>query len=176
MVDLYLHQSEFDRDAFEWLKKIPPHQWARSHFTCTVFVTFMLPFNVSITKHINTLCQHIYIGRAGSDVLLNNLCEVFNGKLLHARNKPIISCLEFIRQYLMKRICNVMKVMGKATGQLTPTATKLLEKNREASVQYRARWTGTSKFEVYGPWHDQHVVDMSDLSCTCRRWELTGIP
>ncbi|KAL4568508.1 hypothetical protein LXL04_024122 [Taraxacum kok-saghyz] len=114
--------------------------------------------------------------RAISDILLNNLCEVFNSKLIQARDKPIISCLEFIRQYLMKRICNVLKVIGKATGPLTPTATKLLERNREASVQYRARWSGTSKFEVYGPWHDQHVVDMKEMSCTCRRWELNGIP
>ena len=51
----------------------------------------------------------------------------------------------------MKRICNVIKVMGKTTGPLTPTTTKLLERNREALVQYRARWSGTSKFEVYGP-------------------------
>ncbi|CAI9268153.1 unnamed protein product [Lactuca saligna] len=40
--------NKFDKDAFEWLKKIPPHHWARSHFS----------------------------GRAGSDILLNNLCEV----------------------------------------------------------------------------------------------------
>ncbi|CAI9285679.1 unnamed protein product [Lactuca saligna] len=140
--------NKFDKDAFEWLKKIPPHHWARSHFS----------------------------GRAGSDILLNNLCEVFNSKLIHGRNKPIISCLEYIRQYLMKRICNVKKVMSKAPGPLTPTASKLLERNREASVQYRARWNGTAKYEVYGPWHDQHVVDMTNMSCTCRRWELNGIP
>ncbi|CAI9281573.1 unnamed protein product [Lactuca saligna] len=140
--------NKFDKDAFEWLKKIPPHHWARSHFS----------------------------GRAGSDILLNNLCEVFNSKLIHGRNKPIISCLEYIRQYLMKRICNVKKVMSKAPGPLTPTTSKLLERNREASVQYRARWNRTAKYEVYGPWHDQHVVDMTNMSCTCRRWELNGIP
>ncbi|XP_023756569.1 uncharacterized protein LOC111905124 [Lactuca sativa] len=114
--------------------------------------------------------------RAGSDILLNNLCEVFNIKLIHGRNKPIISCLEYIRQYLMKRICNVKKVMSKAPGPLTPTTSKLLERNREASVQYRARWNGTAKYEVYGPWHDHHVVNMTNMSCTCRKWELNGIP
>ncbi|XP_023755303.2 protein FAR1-RELATED SEQUENCE 5-like [Lactuca sativa] len=140
--------NKFDKDAFEWLKKIPPHHWARSHFS----------------------------GRTGSDILLNNLCEVFNSKLIHGRNKPIISCLEYTRQYLVKRICNVKKVMSKAPGPLTPTTSKLLERNREASVQYRARWNGTAKYEVYGPWHDQYVVDMTNMSCTCRRWELNGIP
>ncbi|KAL4564105.1 hypothetical protein LXL04_028157 [Taraxacum kok-saghyz] len=55
------------------------------------------------------------LSRAISDLLLNNMCEVFNSKVIQARDKPIISCLEFIKQYLMKRICNVIKVMGKAT-------------------------------------------------------------
>ncbi|KAL4562714.1 hypothetical protein LXL04_026744 [Taraxacum kok-saghyz] len=114
--------------------------------------------------------------RAGTDMVLNNLCEVFNSKLVQGRDKPIISCLEFIRQYLMKRICNVMKVMDKAQGPLTPIGSKLLEKNRLESVQYRARWNGTAKYEVYGPWHDQHVVDMGEMTCTCRKWELNGIP
>ncbi|KAI3500877.1 hypothetical protein L1887_36704 [Cichorium endivia] len=140
--------SQFDRQAFEWLKKIPAQHWARSHFS----------------------------GRAVSDMLLNNLCEVFNSKLIHGRDKPIISCLEFIRQYLMKRICNVLKVMAKSPGPLTPTASKLLEINRSNAVQYRARWNGTSKYEVYGPWHDQHVVNMKEMTCTCRRWDLNGIP
>ncbi|KAL4577828.1 hypothetical protein LXL04_013942 [Taraxacum kok-saghyz] len=140
--------SHFDREAFEWLKKIPPEHWARSHFS----------------------------GRVGTDMVLNNLCEVFNSKLVQGRDKPIISFLEFIRQYLMKRICNVMKVMDKAQGPLTPTGSKLLEKNRLESVQYRARWNDTAKYEVYGPWHDQHVVDMGEMTCTCSKWELNGIP
>ncbi|KAL4564524.1 hypothetical protein LXL04_028588 [Taraxacum kok-saghyz] len=53
--------------------------------------------------------------RTITDILLNNLCEVFNSKLIDGRDKPIISCLEYIRHYLMKRICYVMKVMDKAT-------------------------------------------------------------
>lgn len=25
--------SEYDKEAYDWLIKIPPHHWARSHFT-----------------------------------------------------------------------------------------------------------------------------------------------
>ncbi|KVH93579.1 hypothetical protein Ccrd_004371 [Cynara cardunculus var. scolymus] len=42
-----------------------------------------------------------------TDILLNNICEVFNKQLLDARYKPICSTLEYIRVYLMKRIVNV---------------------------------------------------------------------
>ena len=52
----------------------------------------------------------VFSGRAVSDMLLNNLCEVFNSKLIEGRDKPLITCLEYIREYMMKRICNVIKV------------------------------------------------------------------
>ncbi|CAI9302713.1 unnamed protein product [Lactuca saligna] len=43
--------------------------------------------------------------RAVSNMLLNNICEVFNSKLIEGRDKPLITCLEYIREYMMKRIC-----------------------------------------------------------------------
>nr|KAJ0201766.1 hypothetical protein LSAT_V11C600334450 [Lactuca sativa] len=140
--------SNYDKEACEWLRKIPPKHWARSHFT----------------------------GRAISDILLNNLCEVFNSKIIEGRDKPIIGCLEYIRQYLMKRICNVMKVMDKAKGPLTPTATTILDVNKSHASHYIARWNGGDKYQVTGAWQDQHVVDVRNNTCTCRKWELIGIP
>ena len=66
-------------------------------------------------------------GRPKCDILLNNMCEVLNRQLLDGRDKPIITCLEFIREYLMKRIVNVQKVISKCDGPLTPHATKLFK-------------------------------------------------
>ncbi|CAI9280018.1 unnamed protein product [Lactuca saligna] len=45
--------SQYDKEACEWLNQIPPKHWARSHFS----------------------------GRVVSDVLISNMCEVFNGKI-----------------------------------------------------------------------------------------------
>ena len=70
-------------------------------------------------------------------MILNNLCEVFNSKLLDGRDKPIITCLEFIIEYMMKRICNVLKVQEKCKGPLTPNATKMLGKNETAVIKIR---------------------------------------
>ncbi|XP_052626793.1 uncharacterized protein LOC128133411 [Lactuca sativa] len=140
--------AEYDRAAHDWLNQIPPMHWARSHFT----------------------------DRAISHVLINNMCGVLNGKLEKGRDKPIITCLEFIREYLMKRICNVVKEQRKCQGPLTPTATKLLKKNEQQATEYIARWNGGGKYQVAGPWNDQHVVDINQMTCTCRKWELTVIP
>ncbi|KAL4583826.1 hypothetical protein LXL04_008410 [Taraxacum kok-saghyz] len=106
--------KKVNEQAHAWLCKIPPKHWARAHFT----------------------------GRALSDVVTNNLCEVFNSKIGKARDKPIITCLEYIREYLMRRICSVQKEIEKLQGPLTPTATTLLENAKKEAAEYRVIFAG----------------------------------
>ncbi|XP_023756966.1 uncharacterized protein LOC111905515 [Lactuca sativa] len=141
--------SQYDKEACEWLKQIPLAHRARSHFS----------------------------GRAVSDVLISNICEVFNGKIDKGRDKPVNGCLEYIREYLMKRICNVMKEMKKAKGPLTPTATDILVARKTVASQYiTVGWNGGDKYQVTGALQYQQVVDVKNRTCTCRKWKLTGIP
>nr|XP_043633086.1 uncharacterized protein LOC122604263 [Erigeron canadensis] len=119
-----LEFKNYNEAAYNWLLKIPPQHWARSHFT----------------------------GRAKSDVLLNNMCEVLNSKLVKGRAMPIIHCLEFIREYLMIRIDNVHKVIAKSKGPLTPTATRIFELIKTEAESYKAIFNGTDKYQVSGPW------------------------
>ncbi|GJU68601.1 hypothetical protein Tco_1254860 [Tanacetum coccineum] len=65
------------------------------------------------------------MGRAKCDLLINNICEVFNRQLVDGRDQPIITCLEYIREYLMKKIVVVQKVIAKTVGPLTPFVTKM---------------------------------------------------
>ncbi|KAL0403603.1 UNVERIFIED_CONTAM: hypothetical protein Sradi_2001100 [Sesamum radiatum] len=62
--------------AFDWFNNKPHTQWSRSHFS-------ELP-----------VC----------DMLLNNVCETFNACILDAREKSILTMLEWIREYLMRRM------------------------------------------------------------------------
>lgn len=66
-------------------------------------------------------------GRSHCDILLNNICEVFNRRLVEGRDKPIISCLDYIREYLMKRIVIVQSEIEKHDGPLTPNVTNLFQ-------------------------------------------------
>ncbi|KAJ9552457.1 hypothetical protein OSB04_016502 [Centaurea solstitialis] len=139
---------QVNKDAYAWLKEIPPQSWAKSHFS----------------------------GRAHTDVTLNNMCEVFNSQLVDARDKPIIMALEYVRVYLMKRIVNVKKLIEKSEGILTPTAKDELELVKTDAAKYRVLWSGGPKYQVTGPWGDQCGVDLTKMECACRVWELTGIP
>ncbi|KAJ9564785.1 hypothetical protein OSB04_000751 [Centaurea solstitialis] len=110
------------RRTHDWLNEIPPHTWSRSNF----------------------------IGRAHSDVVLNNMREVFNRQLIDGRDKPIIMCLEYIREYLMKRIVNVKKVIEKSEGILTPTSTKLMDEVESQASGYTVLWSEGLKYQVNG--------------------------
>ncbi|GKE24437.1 hypothetical protein Tco_1435949, partial [Tanacetum coccineum] len=111
--------------AHEWLNKIPVEHWAIFHRS----------------------------SRAISDLLLNNICEVFNGKIVEGRDKPVITLLEYIKEYCMKRIVNVQGVIDKCTGPLTHTATRIMESIKKEAHLMKVQWNGANK-----------------------KWELTGIP
>ncbi|KAI3794251.1 hypothetical protein L1987_36880 [Smallanthus sonchifolius] len=138
---------KFNQGAYDWLIAIPPRHWSRSHFT----------------------------GRSKCDVLLNNLCEVFNKQLVDGRDKPIITCLEYIREYIMRKIVNVQKVIDKSGGPLTPTATRVFNNIKSAAAKCSVSWNSLNKFQV-SEHEEQYVVDVQQKVCSCRKWELTGIP
>lgn len=91
-------------------------------------------FNSRHVYHLSVSYFRV-IGRAVTDLLINNICEVFNGKIAPARDKPVITLLEYIREYCMKRIVAVQGVIDKTDGPLTPTATKILEKIRARLIR-----------------------------------------
>jgi hypothetical protein len=74
--------------------------------------------------------------KAKCDVLLNILCEVFNKQLVEGRDKPVITCLGYIREYMMKRIVTVHKVITKCEGPLTPSVTKIFNAIKNEASQY----------------------------------------
>ncbi|KAK4400731.1 hypothetical protein Sango_1179200 [Sesamum angolense] len=68
--------KDLDEGAFAWFNDKNHKEWSRSHFSCY----------------------------PRCDILLNNACESFNSNILEARDKPILSMLEWIMEYLMQRL------------------------------------------------------------------------
>ncbi|GJT78872.1 crooked neck-like protein 1 [Tanacetum coccineum] len=114
--------------------------------------------------------------RAKSDLLLNNICEAFNGKIVGGRDKPAITLLEYIREYCMKGIVNVQGVIDKCTGPLTLTATRIMESIKKEAHLMKVQWNGSNKYQVLGLFSDQCIVDVVSMTCSCRKWELKGVP
>ncbi|GJS04788.1 hypothetical protein Tco_0321296 [Tanacetum coccineum] len=76
---------------------------------------------------IRTMEQSPFFSRAKCDLLINNICEVLNRQLVDGRGQPIITCLEYIREYSMKRIVVVQNMIAKTVGPLTPSVTKMFD-------------------------------------------------
>nr|CAD1834514.1 unnamed protein product [Ananas comosus var. bracteatus] len=139
--------KETDAVAYEWLVDKPPQQWSMSHFR-------------EFPK---------------CDMLLNNMCECFNRYILEARAKPILSMLEAIRCKMMNRLYMKMEAAEKYNGSICPKIIKKFEKLKEQSAVCWPQPAGSKKFQV-GSSHGQFVVDLIQKTCSCRRWDLTGLP
>ncbi|KAH7854192.1 hypothetical protein Vadar_011227 [Vaccinium darrowii] len=137
-----------DDAAFKWLAKHEAHHWSRSHFS----------------------------EAPKCDMLLNNLCESFNAAILDARDKPIITMLERIRIYLIRHLVKRRTFVEKWHGQIGPKIVKLLDKNIALCKEYVVVITGDNQFEVKGFSGNTFCINMNAQTCSCRRWDLTGIP
>ncbi|GMY09077.1 hypothetical protein FCV25MIE_04316 [Fagus crenata] len=109
------------------------------------------------------------------DMQLNNLCEVFNSKIVEARDKPILTMCEMIRKYLMTRIVKNGEQMANYRGPICPRAQDKLQLNKVEGRDSRTTVCGGNKFEInlHGK---QYKVDLERQTCSCFKWELTGIP
>ncbi|XP_058202873.1 uncharacterized protein LOC131317332 [Rhododendron vialii] len=139
-----------DEKAYEWLVNIPPRYWSRSHFRKTI----------------------------KCDMVCNNLCEAFNRAILKARDKPIIEMLEWIRCYLSNRMLIRREWIKKFTNPLLPNIYDKIEALSNESSTCYATWFGDLQFQVKVGGRDgkQYTVHLNHRSCTCRRWNLTGLP
>ncbi|XP_050263959.1 uncharacterized protein LOC126708197 [Quercus robur] len=138
---------DLDEKAYEYLANIAPAQWTRSHFT----------------------------PRALTDCLVNNLSESFNAMILKSRDKPILAMLEWIRVRLMTRLYTKREGIQKYAGKLCPSIQDRLEKLKVESKAFSVTPAGSFLYKV-GSQYERHVVDLVKKTCSCRSWDLNGIP
>ena len=110
-----------------------------------------------------------------SDAIQNNICESFNSYINAAREMPILSMVEWIRRRLMKRIYVKASAMKKYRGEICPNAQENLEHKKVESKDCFCTPAGELRYEVdFGD--TRNVVDLAKRTCSCRFWDLTGIP
>jgi hypothetical protein len=143
--------KDLDEKAWTDIMKHPASKWTRSAY------------------RTNTQC----------DLQVNNMCEAFNKTILDIRDKPIITLLEGLKNYISKRIVTQSELMRRYTGNICPKIQLLLEKAKRVADGWSPHWAGD--LEHHGLFHvengnDQYAVDLHKRTCACRKWDLTGIP
>ncbi|XP_057779416.1 uncharacterized protein LOC130997994 [Salvia miltiorrhiza] len=155
-------------------------------------------FEDFVSRDTSRFCKAFISTTMKSDMIDNNISETFNGYILNARGKHVIHMLEEIRSNLMVRQVKKRDQMLSVTDTICPNIRKKLEKHRQKISDCVARPSLDSKFEV-SHFEDRYygfmnfslqflnllnieffvyrfVVDINANSCTCRYWDLTGIP
>ncbi|XP_021722494.1 uncharacterized protein LOC110689984 isoform X2 [Chenopodium quinoa] len=110
-----------------------------------------------------------------SDAITNNMAETFNGYIINARTKHLVYMLEDIRVALMERLVSKTKYMEKQTSTLCPRIQAILEKEKTKAACYDVSPSTNTLFNVRHNL-DQLNVDLEAKTCTCRKWEMTGVP
>ncbi|PPR86354.1 hypothetical protein GOBAR_AA34335 [Gossypium barbadense] len=109
-------------------------------------------------------------------MLVNNLSESFNKMILEARGKLILTMMKTVRTKIMLLIVKKKEEADKWKGTLCPKIKKKLDVNIKDSLRCVPSHAGGDKYQVECGPGKKHVVDLVQNSCSCKNWDLTGIP
>ncbi|XP_057785404.1 uncharacterized protein LOC131002930 [Salvia miltiorrhiza] len=151
------YQQEFDL-AMEEIK-------AESQATHTDF----------INREYHRFCRCFISTHCLSDMVDNNVSETFNGYIMKAGAKHIITMLEDIRVALRGRQYKKLGLVTDCIEKICPNIRKKLDKLRYDARMYRAHPGLGGKFEV-SCYDDRFVVQLGERSCSRRQWDISGIP
>nr|XP_040251378.1 uncharacterized protein LOC120968558 [Aegilops tauschii subsp. strangulata] len=133
-------------DAWKWLTKIPKETWCRS----------AMDYN----------CK--------TDLVVNNLSEVFNKMILDVRAKPIRTMFERIRTKQMIKRQKTREKTENSRWMITPNYSEKLEENKKYAKFCEAHKAGPDIWQVSSK-ENQYYVNLATNSCDCRRWDMTGV-
>lgn len=51
-----------------------------------------------------------------------------------------------------------------------------LEKHKLDAASYIPTWAGDTKFQVTAMYGNQYIVELVNKTCSCGKWDLSGIP
>ncbi|PWA64836.1 transposase, MuDR, MULE transposase domain protein [Artemisia annua] len=109
--------------------------------------------------------------------LTSNSAESINNLTRHVRRVPITMLIESYRELLQKWFCARRHAYEDAPkDELTDwAAAKVNDRILKSS-----KWvvTGIEMLKLYRVWENQksHVVDLREGTCTCKKWQLSGLP
>ncbi|GJS94482.1 multidrug resistance-associated protein 5 [Tanacetum coccineum] len=136
-----------NKDAYKHLMDRHPESWSRAYFTT------------------DKAC----------DAVENGISECFNALIVDDRRKPIINMLEDIRLLCMDRSQRMREKHEKWNDGICPNIKKKLEKCKDDHRFWKVIASGQTSFEVRNGYEGFKVNERA-RTCTCRGWQLSGIP
>nr|GMD78692.1 Zinc knuckle family protein [Ipomoea batatas] len=93
-------------------------------------------------------CKAYFSTFPKTDLLLNNVCESWNGTILNFRDKPVLSMCEKLRIYLMTRMQKNRESIKSHTKKICPKICKLLEEEKDRACRYSTYKSNDNLYQV----------------------------
>lgn len=87
-----------------------------------------------------------------------------------------ISMLEVVRRKVMIKFQENRGKANKWQGIVCPNIFKKLKMNIERSSQCNVFWNGKDGFEVKEKERRRYTINLQNMTCSCRYWQLSGLP
>ena len=125
--------------------------------------------------HVHTWSRHAMDFSCKTDLVVNNISEVFNKMILDVRGKPIVTMIEGIRTKLMGKFNKNRTKTETANWEICPTYAEMLEETK-----YNSRWcqtlmAGPNIYQVSSG-DNTYSVNLLHRTCGCRKWDMTAMP
>ncbi|KAL0414385.1 UNVERIFIED_CONTAM: hypothetical protein Sradi_1640200 [Sesamum radiatum] len=98
--------------------------------------------------------------------------------ILEAREKPILTMLEWIREYVMTRMQQLRDRAERLWEgkKLCPKIKKIVDKNLKKAADCIPVKSNDIHYEIQCFDGARYTVDLKEKTCSCRSWDLTDIP
>jgi hypothetical protein len=111
-----------------------------------------------------------------TDLVVNNLSEVFNKMILDVKGKPVRTMFEGIINKIMTKHETKRTGAAQARWVITPTYTEKLEESKNWSRLSTTKKAADDLWQVSRSEDRIYAVHLGNKTCGCRRWDMTGIP
>nr|XP_040244077.1 uncharacterized protein LOC120963500 [Aegilops tauschii subsp. strangulata] len=110
-----------------------------------------------------------------TDLVVNNLSEVFNKYILDFRKKPTRTMIDGIKNKQMVRWHRNRESGKAALWEITPHYAEKLEVEKERARFCKPIQAGVNLWQVTSG-RQTHAVNLALHTCGCRKWDLSGTP
>ncbi|WVZ50255.1 hypothetical protein U9M48_001529, partial [Paspalum notatum var. saurae] len=111
------------------------------------------------------------------DYVTNNLAESFNKWIKEFKAMNLDDLMDKIRQLLMVKWNQRRKVARNLEGVILPHVMKNLnERSRDLNMDVEECGDEVGEISVLGGSGYRHVVNLTNKTCSCRTWQVSGIP
>lgn len=128
-------------------------------------------------NHVRLWTRSQFSGQCKVDYVTNNLAEYFNSWIRPHKGLHLVDFMDKIRHKLMVKWNRRRSISKKLEGNILPhIMNELNEKSRGLNHEVTRSDDALAEVECKGGSGHRFVVNLTDRTCSCREWQVSGKP